>query len=74
MFPLWVRPNVELVHHLFRQHPAVSLDANVDTNKELVGHGYSNLLAGLFGTVYVNSYFSVRANLVLHADQTILYT
>lgn len=30
---------------------AVSLDQDVDTNKELVAHGYSNLLAGLFGTV-----------------------
>lgn len=30
---------------------AVSLDMDVDTNKELVGHGYSNLASGLFGTV-----------------------
>ena len=30
---------------------AVSLDTDVDTNKELVAHGYSNLLSGLFGTV-----------------------
>ena len=36
---------------------AVSLDSDVDTNKELVGHGYSNLLAGVFGTVYVNFIF-----------------
>jgi len=32
---------------------AVSLNEDIDTNKELVGHGYSNLLAGLVGTVYV---------------------
>lgn len=30
---------------------AVSLDEDVDTNKELLGHGYSNLLAGFLGTV-----------------------
>lgn len=30
---------------------AISLDEDADTNKELVAHGYSNLLAGLFGTV-----------------------
>lgn len=28
---------------------AVSLDQEVDTNQELVSHGYSNLLAGLAG-------------------------
>lgn len=44
---------------------AVSLDTDVDTNKELVGHGYSNLLAGLFGTVpnylvYVNTLLFYR--------------
>jgi len=32
---------------------AVSLNNDVDTNKELVGHGYSNLLSGLIGTVLV---------------------
>lgn len=31
----------------------MSLDHDVDTNKELVAHGYSNLLAGAVGTVYV---------------------
>lgn len=30
---------------------AVSLNDDVDTNKELVGHGYSNLLSGVLGTV-----------------------
>ncbi|KAG6889465.1 hypothetical protein C0995_000992 [Termitomyces sp. Mi166 len=29
----------------------ISLDQDVDTDKELVGHGYSNLLSALFGTV-----------------------
>ena len=33
--------------------PAVSLNHDVDTDKELVAHGYSNMLAGAFGTVYV---------------------
>ncbi|KAH8111668.1 sulfate anion transporter [Phellopilus nigrolimitatus] len=44
---------------------AVSLDEDVDTNKELVAHGYSNLLAGLFGVVpnylvYVNTLLFYR--------------
>jgi SulP family sulfate permease len=30
---------------------AVSLNTDVDTDKELVAHGYSNLIAGLAGTV-----------------------
>ena len=30
---------------------AVSLSEDVDTNRELRAHGYSNVLAGLFGTV-----------------------
>ena len=30
---------------------AVSINVDVDTNQELVAHGYSNLLAGLAGTV-----------------------
>ncbi|KAF8147769.1 hypothetical protein K438DRAFT_1989463 [Mycena galopus ATCC 62051] len=39
---------------------SVSLNEDIDTNKELVGHGYSNLLAGVLGTVpnylvYVNT-------------------
>ena len=39
---------------------AISLDSDVDTNKELIAHGYSNLLAGIVGTVpnylvYVNT-------------------
>lgn len=39
---------------------AVSLNEDVDTNKELVAHGYSNLLAGFIGTVYVVLYSMVR--------------
>jgi MFS superfamily sulfate permease-like transporter len=43
---------------------ALSLDSEVDTNKELIAHGYSNFLAGLFGTVpnylvYVNTLLCV---------------
>jgi MFS superfamily sulfate permease-like transporter len=36
---------------------AVSLNEDVDTDKELVAHGYSNLLAGVLGTVLVLLYF-----------------
>ncbi|OSC98639.1 hypothetical protein PYCCODRAFT_1374821 [Trametes coccinea BRFM310] len=44
---------------------AVSLNHDVDTDKELVAHGYSNLLAGLIGTVpnylvYVNTLLFYR--------------
>ncbi|KAM5540073.1 hypothetical protein V8D89_006213 [Ganoderma adspersum] len=44
---------------------AVSLDHDVNTDKELVAHGYSNLLAGLLGTVpnylvYVNTLLFYR--------------
>ncbi|KAI0694038.1 sulfate transporter family-domain-containing protein [Cytidiella melzeri] len=44
---------------------AVSLDHDVDTDKELVAHGYSNLLAGILGTVpnylvYVNTLLFYR--------------
>ncbi|KAF9005068.1 sulfate anion transporter [Cyathus striatus] len=43
---------------------AVSLNDDVDTNKELVAHGYSNLLAGLVGLpnylVYVNTLLFYR--------------
>ena len=47
------------------RHIAVSLDSDVDTNKELIAHGYSNLFAGLIGTVpnylvYVNTLLCVR--------------
>ncbi|TDL16311.1 sulfate anion transporter [Rickenella mellea] len=44
---------------------AVSLNEDVDTNKELIAHGYSNLLAGAFGSVpnylvYVNTLLFYR--------------
>ncbi|KAJ6632540.1 sulfate transporter family-domain-containing protein [Mycena sp. CBHHK59/15] len=44
---------------------SVSLNEDVDTDKELVGHGYSNLLAGVLGTVpnylvYVNTLLFYR--------------
>lgn len=54
MFPLYVR----FINHsiILRSNPnhtytAVSLNLDVDTDKELMAHGYSNLLAGMFGTV-----------------------
>ncbi|KAI6043623.1 sulfate transporter family-domain-containing protein [Pisolithus marmoratus] len=31
---------------------SVSLDQDIDTNKELVGHGLSNLISGFLGSVY----------------------
>jgi hypothetical protein len=34
--------------------PAVSLNVDVDTNKELIAHGYSNLFSGILGTVYAH--------------------
>jgi sulfate permease, SulP family len=33
------------------ENVAVSLGEEVDTNGELVAHGYSNLLAGMLGTL-----------------------
>ncbi|KAK7036773.1 hypothetical protein VNI00_011439 [Paramarasmius palmivorus] len=44
---------------------SVSLNEDVNTNKELVGHGYSNLLSGLLGSVpnylvYVNTLLFYR--------------
>ncbi|KAF8623274.1 hypothetical protein AX17_007480 [Amanita inopinata Kibby_2008] len=44
---------------------SVSLNEDTDTNRELVGHGYSNLLAGICGTVpnylvYVNTLLFYR--------------
>ncbi|KAI0065142.1 hypothetical protein BV25DRAFT_1799226 [Artomyces pyxidatus] len=71
--PLWSTMPTQLALLFFNiLHPplnvpalAVSLDQDVDTNKELVAHGYSNLLAGLFGTVpnylvYVNTLLFYR--------------
>ena len=53
---------IMLITHLI----AVSLDSDVDTNKELIAHGYSNFLAGIVGTVpnylvYVNTLLYVGA-------------
>ncbi|KAH0835582.1 sulfate transporter family-domain-containing protein [Lanmaoa asiatica] len=39
---------------------AVSLDEEVDTDKELVAHGMSNFAAGFLGTVYVLTYRALR--------------
>ena len=38
----------------------------MDTNRELVAHGYSNILAGFLGTVYVTSFRSAGEILNLH--------
>ena len=57
--------------------PAVSLNEDIDTNKELVAHGYSNLLAGVFGSVYVCSDSSYEGEIsldFLYLDQIILFT
>ncbi|KAG6830408.1 hypothetical protein H0H92_000904 [Tricholoma furcatifolium] len=49
----------------FYDYWAVSLDENIDTDKELVAHGYSNLLSACFGSVpnylvYVNTLLFYR--------------
>ncbi|KAI0300605.1 sulfate transporter family-domain-containing protein [Multifurca ochricompacta] len=66
--PLWATLPTQFALLFFNVlHPplnvpalAVSLDLDVDTNKELIAHGYSNFLAGVVGTVpnylvYVNT-------------------
>lgn len=54
---------------------AVSLNHDVNTDKELVAHGYSNILAGALGTVSVlNSICVFRVLILLYLDQTTLYT
>ncbi|KXN84899.1 hypothetical protein AN958_11925 [Leucoagaricus sp. SymC.cos] len=71
--PLWSTLPTQLALLFFNiLHPplnvpalAVSLNEDVDTNKELVGHGYSNLLSGLVGSVpnylvYVNTLLFYR--------------
>ncbi|KAI0268534.1 sulfate transporter family-domain-containing protein [Russula aff. rugulosa BPL654] len=71
--PLWATVPTQFALLFFNVlHPplnvpalAVSLDSDVDTNKELVAHGYSNLFAGLIGTVpnylvYVNTLLFYR--------------
>ncbi|KAG6372058.1 hypothetical protein JVT61DRAFT_8766 [Boletus reticuloceps] len=39
---------------------AISLDEDVDTDKELVAHGISNFAAGCLGTVFVLTYHTLR--------------
>ncbi|KAH9989296.1 sulfate transporter family-domain-containing protein [Russula vinacea] len=71
--PLWATLPTQFALLFFNVlHPplnvpalAVSLDLDVDTNKELIAHGYSNLFAGLIGTVpnylvYVNTLLFYR--------------
>ncbi|KAG1743790.1 sulfate transporter family-domain-containing protein [Suillus lakei] len=71
--PLWTTLPIQFALLFFNiLHPplnvpalSVSLDVDIDTNKELVGHGYSNLLAGVLGTVpnylvYVNTLLFYR--------------
>ena len=41
----------ECENRYLQVYPAVSLGEDIDTNKELVAHGYSNILAGALGTV-----------------------
>ncbi|KAJ3746096.1 sulfate transporter family-domain-containing protein [Lentinula detonsa] len=90
--PLWATLPTQFALLFFNiLHPplnvpalAVSLNEDVDTNKELVAHGYSNILAGAFGTVpnylvYVNTLLFYRvggdtrvAGFLLAAATTIL--
>ncbi|KAJ7471937.1 sulfate transporter family-domain-containing protein [Mycena latifolia] len=71
--PLWATMPTQFALLFFNiLHPplnvpalAVSLNEDVDTDKELVAHGYSNLLAGILGTVpnylvYVNTLLFYR--------------
>ncbi|KAL0067029.1 hypothetical protein AAF712_006019 [Marasmius tenuissimus] len=71
--PLWATLPTQFALLFFNiLHPplnvpalSVSLDEDVNTNKELVGHGYSNLLSGLVGSVpnylvYVNTLLFYR--------------
>ncbi|KAJ3491948.1 hypothetical protein NLJ89_g11288 [Agrocybe chaxingu] len=71
--PLWATLPTQFALLFFNiLHPplnvpalAVSLNDDVDTNKELVAHGYSNLLSGVIGSVpnylvYVNTLLFYR--------------
>ncbi|KAJ7074561.1 sulfate transporter family-domain-containing protein [Mycena amicta] len=54
-----------ILHPPLNATAAVSLNEDVDTDKELLAHGYSNLLAGVLGTVpnylvYVNTLLFYR--------------
>ena len=52
MSPRWVSRAINnIADMILIVIPAVSLDQDVDTNKELIGHGISNLLAGFTGSV-----------------------
>ncbi|KAG2346177.1 hypothetical protein BDR05DRAFT_974653 [Suillus weaverae] len=62
--PLWTTLPIQFALHV-SHHSSVSLDVDIDTNKELLSHGYSNILAGLLGTVpnylvYVNTLLFYR--------------
>ncbi|KAG1764436.1 sulfate transporter family-domain-containing protein [Suillus occidentalis] len=65
--PLWTTLPIQFALHVFHYscyfsislHPplnvpalSVSLDEDVDTNKELLAHGYSNIVSGCLGTVF----------------------
>ena len=54
---------------------AVSLNEDVDTDKELVAHGYSNLLAGALGTVYVLKFYPphISVHIMNSTGQIILF-
>lgn len=71
--PLWSTLSTQFALLIFNVlHPpfnvpalSVSLDQDIDTNQELVGHGFSNLLSGLLGSVpnylvYVNTLLFYR--------------
>lgn len=71
--PLWTTLPIQFALLFFNiLHPplnvpalSVSLDEDVDTNKELLAHGYSNILSGCLGTVpnylvYVNTLLFYR--------------
>ena len=56
---------------------AISLDQDVDTNKELIGHGYSNLLAGFTGSVsdvFIFVAYPLTDSLPANTAPTIWYT
>ena len=63
-----------LIFSLLRKYYLVSsCDEDIDADKELVAHGYSNLLSGLFWTVYIACLSSLRFQLtILHAADLIM--
>ena len=67
MFLLWASVNfvvvlgvTSLIDCRVSRLTAVSLDEDVDTDKELVAHGMSNFAAGLLGTAYVLVHHTLR--------------